>query len=71
MSAIKEAWDTLRAVAGVLDKVEALSNEARELRAENVTLRLQLQDARERLVRIETIIDEARERAGTRRLPRE
>lgn len=64
MSALKEAWDTLRAVASVLDKVANLSAEVRELRTEN-------RDLRDRLVRIETIIDEARRNAGPRRLPRD
>lgn len=69
MTAIKEAWDALLAVAGVLDKVEALSVQVRELRADNGELRRQLQDTRERLIKIETIIEEARHRAGQRQLP--
>lgn len=48
MSALKEAWDTLRAVASVLDKVAELSAEVRELRVEN-------RELRDRLVRVETI----------------
>lgn len=64
MSALKDAWDTLRAVASVLDKTAELSVEVRELRAEN-------RDLRERVIRIETIIDEARRHAAPRRLPRE
>jgi len=64
VSALKEAWDTLRAVASVLDKVAELSTEVRELRTEN-------RDLRDRLVRIETIIDEARRNAGPRCLPRD
>jgi hypothetical protein len=62
VSLVKDAWDTLRSVATVVDKVKDLSDEVKTLRAEN-------RDLRERLVRIETIIDEARRRASTRRLP--
>lgn len=64
MSAMRDVWDTLRAVASVIDKVAALSEDLRELRAENQLLR-------ERVIRIETIIDEARRNAGPRRLPRD
>jgi hypothetical protein len=46
----------------VIDKVADLSDEVKVLRAEN-------RDLRDRVVRIETIIDEARRQAATRRLP--
>lgn len=62
MSLVKEAWDTLRAVATVIDKVTELSEETKALREENRALR-------DRLVRIETIIDEARRNATSRPLP--
>ena len=52
MSAMKEVWDALRAVVGIADKMQDLSTEVRELRRENQALR-------ERLVRIETIIEGA------------
>lgn len=52
MSAMKEVWDALRAVVGIADKMQELSAEVRELRREN-------QDLRERLVRVETIIEGA------------
>ncbi|MFC3715175.1 hypothetical protein ACFONC_03295 [Luteimonas soli] len=71
MSAMKDVWDTLRAVASVIDKVAALSEDLRELRAENRQLRDDNQLLRERVIRIETIIDEARRNAGPRRLPRD
>jgi len=53
MSAMKEAWNALRAVINIADKVQDLSAEVRDLRKEN-------QEMRERLVRLETIIEEAR-----------
>jgi regulator of replication initiation timing len=59
---LKEAWDTLRSVATIIDKVTELSAEVKALRAEN-------RDLRDRVVRIETIINEARRRAEPRRLP--
>lgn len=62
MTLLKEAWDTLRSVATVVDKVTDLSDEVKLLRAEH-------RDLRDRLVRIETIIDEARRHATARRLP--
>lgn len=63
MSVVKEAWDTLRAVATIVDKVTELSAEVKALRAEH-------RDLRDRVVRIETIIDEARRHAvAARRLP--
>lgn len=62
MSVLKEAWDTLRAVAAIVDKVADLSDEVKILRAEN-------RDLRDRVVRIETIIDEARRQTAARRLP--
>lgn len=62
MTLLKEAWETLRSVAAILDKVTELSEEVKVLRAEN-------RDLRDRVVRIETIISEARRQAGTRRLP--
>ena len=63
MGIAKDAWETLRAVASVVDKVADLTSEVRALREEN-------QDLRERLVRIETIIDEARHQSSQRSLPR-
>ncbi len=62
MTLVKEAWETLRSVATIIDKVTALSEEVKVLRAEN-------RDLRDRLVRIETIIDEARRYSAARRLP--
>ena len=62
MTVLKEAWDTLRSVAAIVDKVTELSAEVKDLRAEN-------RDLRDRLVRIETIINEARRHADPRRLP--
>jgi regulator of replication initiation timing len=62
VSLLKEAWDTLRSVAAIVDKVTELSDEVKALRAEN-------RDLRDRIVRIETIISEARRNAPTRRLP--
>ena len=62
MTVVRDAWDTLRSVATVLDKVTELAEEVRIMRAEN-------RDLRDRLVRIETIIDEARRHAASRRLP--
>jgi regulator of replication initiation timing len=62
VTVLKEAWDTLRSVATIVDKVTALAEEVTALRAEN-------RDLRDRLIRIETIIDEARRQAQPRRLP--
>lgn len=62
MSVLKEAWDTLRSVATIIDKVTELSDEVKALRTEN-------RDLRDRVVRIETIIEEARRQAAGRRLP--
>lgn len=62
MTVLKEAWDTLRSVAAIIDKVTALSHEVTVLRAEN-------RDLRDRVVRIETIIEEARRHAAARPLP--
>lgn len=70
MSAMKDVWDTLRAVASVIDKVATLSDDVRELRAGNRELRLENRGLRERVIRIETIIDEARRSVAPRRLPR-
>jgi regulator of replication initiation timing len=62
MGFAKDAWETLRAVASIVDKLADLSGEVKSLREEN-------RDLRERLVRIETIIDEARRNAAQRSLP--
>lgn len=62
MSLIREAWESLRTVTTVIDRVTELSGEVRALRAE-------ARDLRDRVVRIETIIDEARRAAAERRLP--
>jgi septation ring formation regulator EzrA len=62
VTVLKEAWDTLRSVATIIDKVTELSAEVKALRAEN-------RDQRDRVVRIETIINEARRHAEPRRLP--
>lgn len=62
MTVLKEAWDTLRSVAAIIDKVTELSDEVKMLRAET-------RELRDRVVRIDTIIDEARRHAETRRLP--
>lgn len=62
MSLIEKAWETLRSVALIVDKVAELSVEVKALRTEN-------RDLRDRLVRLETILDEARRHAAARRLP--
>jgi hypothetical protein len=62
VTVLKETWDTLRSVASIIDKVTDLSEEVKVLRTEN-------RDLRDRVVRIETIINEARRQAETRRLP--
>jgi hypothetical protein len=62
VTVLKEAWDTLRSVATIVDRVTDLSAEVKALRAEN-------RDLRDRVVRIETIINEARRHAEPRRLP--
>lgn len=62
MTVLKEAWDTLRSVAAIVEKVTELSAEVKDVRAET-------RDLRDRLVRIETIINEARRHAEPRRLP--
>ena len=60
MSLIKEAWESLRTVATLIDKVEASNQEIKALAAD-------VRNMRERLVVVETIIDFARSR--TPRLP--
>jgi len=53
MSAMRDVWDALRAVIRITDSVQDLSAEVRDLRRENLELR-------ERLVRLETLIDPTR-----------
>jgi len=53
MGAMRDVWDALRAVIRITDSVEALSAEVRDLRRENLELR-------ERLVRLETLLDPTR-----------
>ncbi|MPZ20302.1 MAG: hypothetical protein GEV06_20650 [Luteitalea sp.] len=62
MSVPKEAWDTLRSVATIIDEVTDLSDEIKALRTEN-------RDLRDRVIRLETIIEEARRHAAVERLP--
>ena len=62
MSVLQEAWATLREVAAIIDKVSDLSDEVKALRAEN-------RDLRDRIIRIETIVDEARRQSAARALP--
>lgn len=62
MSMIKEAWESLRTVATLIDKLEMYNKDLRQLRAD-------VRDVRERMVAVETIIDLARR--GTPRLPPE
>ena len=62
MSVVKDAWSSLRAVAAIVERVTDLSEEVRLLRAES-------RDLRDRVVRIETIIDEARRQSAARSLP--
>jgi hypothetical protein len=59
---IKEAWESLRTVATLIDKLEMYNKDLRQLRAD-------VRDVRERMVAVETIIDLARR--GTPRLPPE
>jgi hypothetical protein len=62
MSMIKEAWESLRTVATLIDKLEMYNKDLRQLRAD-------VRDVRERMVAVETIIDLAQR--GTPRLPPE
>ena len=62
MSVVKDAWSSLRAVAAIIERVTELSEEIRLLRVEN-------RDLRDRVVRIETIIEEARRHRAARSLP--
>jgi regulator of replication initiation timing len=62
VSVLQEAWATLREVAAIIDKVSDLSDEVKALRAEN-------RDLRDRIIRIETIVDEARRHTAARALP--
>ena len=55
-SLLKDVWTTLTAVVTGLDKLKELTIEVRALREEN-------RDLRDRVVRVETIIDEARRSA--------
>lgn len=60
MSLIKEAWESLRTVATLIDKMELYDDELKSLRTD-------VRDVRERLVAVETIISFARGQAP--RLP--
>lgn len=62
MTLLKDAWETLRLVAALVDKVTEVSGEVKALRTET-------RELRDRIIRIETIIDEARRRAAARSLP--
>ncbi|QAU22831.1 hypothetical protein EO087_01550 [Dyella sp. M7H15-1] len=53
MSLIKEAWESLRIVATLIDKMEGYNDELKALRTD-------VRDVRERLVAVETIIAFAR-----------
>jgi len=57
VSIVRDAWAALRAVISIADSVQGLSAEVRDLRKENQLIR-------ERLVRLETIIEEARAARG-------
>jgi len=57
VSIVRDAWAALRAVISIADSVQELSAEVRELSKENQLIR-------ERLVRLETIIEEARSARG-------
>jgi len=59
VSLVRDAWAALRAVISIADSVQDLSAEVRDLRLEN-------QNLRERVVRLETIIEEARAARGQR-----
>jgi len=59
VSMLKDVWAALRAVISIADNVQGLSAEVRDLRKDN-------QNLRERLVRLETIIEEARAARGAR-----
>lgn len=68
MSLAKDAWDALLQILTFADTVKRLaasvselSKQVQNLRDENHALRVQLG---ERVVRVETIIDEARRRGG-------
>lgn len=60
MSLVKEAWESLRTVATLIDKVEVNNQEIKTLAAD-------VRNVRERLVAVETIIAFARGQAP--RLP--
>lgn len=62
MTLLKDAWETLRLVAALVDKVTEVSSEIKALRTET-------RELRDRIIRIETIIEEARRRSPARSLP--
>lgn len=62
MSVVKEAWESLRTVATLIDKMEIYNEELKSLRQD-------MRNVRERLVVVETIIDFARTRGRTPRIP--
>lgn len=62
MSVLKEAWETLRSVVVTVDRLTELSGEVKALHDEN-------RELRDRVVRIETIIAEARRQPSVRALP--
>lgn len=53
MSIIEDAWESLRTVTALIDKLEGYNESVKALRAD-------VHGMRERLVRVETIIDFAR-----------
>jgi len=62
MSVVKDAWESLRTVATLIDKIERCNDELKSLRTD-------VRDVRERLVVVETIIDFARGQPPRPRLP--
>ena len=62
MSLVKEAWEALRTVTTLIDKMELYNDELKSLRTD-------MRDVRERLIAVEAIIAFARGQAP--RLPSE
>lgn len=55
----RDAWEVLQSAVLLLDRVSTLAEEMQRVHQENVRLRQEQQDLRDRLVRLEAILDEA------------
>lgn len=64
MSMIREAWQSLHAIASTIDKLADLQQEV-------LTMREEQRQLRDRIIRLETQLDVYAQQAGLRRLSQE